>query len=176
MLVHGDRRAHAVELLEELAFDLDEFAATLEMRREHTTSHDEVSSTSEGLGEVTRAGATSIRDNMTMQTVSSVSTLQDSAELRIANARLLACSADRSWSNTNLHDVRATQNEFLDHLTSDHIASNDGRSREGFTGATNMVHELHKMINNFRYELSTKCGSKGHSLHAQSSRWQHPDR
>ena len=58
---------------------------------------------------------------MATQSMSSISTLQDSAELWVADASLFAGGANGAWADADLDDVRTWQDQFLHHLPSHHI-------------------------------------------------------
>ena len=55
--------------------------------------------------------------------MSSVGTLQDGAELRVANASLLAGGAHRARADAHLDDVCARQDQLLHHLPRHHVTS-----------------------------------------------------
>ena len=52
-----------------------------------------------------------------------IGALDHGRELRIADAGLDACGAHRARADANLDDVRTGQDELLNHLTGNHIAS-----------------------------------------------------
>ena len=97
VLLHGGGTAHPIKELH-LAPVLpdDELPSALVVPREHPPSHDEVPPRAQRLGEVARAGAAAVGDDVASKAVRGVGALDDGGELRVANARLLAGGADAS--------------------------------------------------------------------------------
>lgn len=106
MLLHGSVGAHAVEQLELFAVLLDHFSAALVVSGKESANHNKISSSSDRFGHISRIGDTSVRHNMSIQTVSSIGTFENGRQLRVPNTSLLASGTDGSWSNTNLKNRR----------------------------------------------------------------------
>ena len=66
---------------------------------------------------------TTHRYDMTAETMSCISTLNDSAQLRVSHTSLLTSGTHRSWADPNLDNVSTAQYQLFHHLTCDHITS-----------------------------------------------------
>jgi hypothetical protein len=67
MFGHGNRRRHTVELLELFTIDNHKISTALRVRCKHAASHDKVSASTEGLGKIARASASTITDDVPLQ-------------------------------------------------------------------------------------------------------------
>uniref|UniRef100_A0A6B0UJ88 Putative secreted protein n=1 Tax=Ixodes ricinus TaxID=34613 RepID=A0A6B0UJ88_IXORI len=105
VLLHGRGRTHAVEHLVLLAILLNHLAAALIVSGQHAPEHNKVCPGAKRLGHVSGAGTAAVRDNVTVQAMGSVSTLDDGTQLWIAHAGLFAGGADRTGANAHLDDV-----------------------------------------------------------------------
>ena len=72
------------------------------------------------------------RNDMGPKSMSTISTLHNSTELRITNSSLLTSCANRSWSDPNLDNVSSSKYQSFSHLPSDNIARQNGMSRKSF--------------------------------------------
>lgn len=124
-----------------LSVALNEISSTLIVSGEESSDHDEVRSGSERLGDVSRVGTSSVAHHVSVESVSSVGALQNRTELRVADSSLLAGGAHGSWSDSNLDDVGARNDELLDHLSGNDVSGHDCVLRVSFTDAANEVDE-----------------------------------
>mmetsp|Transcript_68358 Transcript_68358/g.152575 ORF Transcript_68358/g.152575 Transcript_68358/m.152575 type:complete len:238 (+) Transcript_68358:792-1505(+) len=167
MLRHRCRRRHAIELLELFAIPLDRFACRLLRPREDPAHHDEISTTTEGLGRITWACDTAVCADEPTEAVGGISALDHRRELRVAHARLLTCGADRSWSDAHLDDVCTMHYEFLCHLVCHHVTCHDRVPRPPRTHVLDCLHKkLRVSICDIKADESDlwACGKDGVQL------------
>ena len=105
---------------------MNDLSPTLVVSGKHPTHHHKVGSGTEGLGNISRTSAASIRDDVTSQAVGSVRALQHSRQLRVAHPGLLPGCANRARADPDLDDVGAGEDQLLHHLPGHHVAGQDG--------------------------------------------------
>src|SRR5688572_32751884 len=113
------------------------------MRSQHPAKHNEISTAAERFCHVTRNSTAAVADNLSAQTVSSISTFDNSRKLRISHAGFYASRTYRSRADADFYNIRARKNKFFHHFTGHHVAcTND------FIGASfaYTLQETHKVL------------------------------
>mmetsp|Transcript_25353 Transcript_25353/g.42463 ORF Transcript_25353/g.42463 Transcript_25353/m.42463 type:complete len:225 (-) Transcript_25353:482-1156(-) len=142
VFVHRHCRGHPIELLVQFSLNLHQLTTRFRVCCKHTSSHDEISTRTEGLREISRTRTTTIRNDVSSKPMCCIGAFENGTELGVPHACLLSGGAYRTWPDAHLDDVGSREQQFFHHLPRHHIARDQRLLGKLLASATYMLHEM----------------------------------